>query len=414
MFRSLPLVLTSLIIVRTASHIESLKPVNLTVVDSLSNAVKISWKIDLSCGSVPKDVRSHTVQYRREIDGDLNAQNPLTWIDYPMPIQIVSRLSSPEIQEITTLVDEGSSISSGLFWLKLDAQISDPTMPYHKLESSKVSDPISFDASSNEFEKAIHKIDGITKVRVFRYEVGHYGSSILPSRGRYSWRIEFDVSNGPIPLFESYKETLDGEYSGGYNRVAMRRLLKGRPIEYASSLAANIGNLGAATHYEFRVGHKAMNGKELWSDVLRVKTKSFLPKLDVNKASEKQMKSKHLKRISGEGRNAGNNEDPDYIPTAATGGFDGRDGSDGLVVIIPHGKNEMIIPSRTFFYYTGKVQHYIIGNPLGSVDGNKQAALFIDIKCWGGGGSGGGSPLGSGCKCEYLHLSLSLVAAFSQ
>lgn len=401
----LPLLLASIATIRASSHLQVYpKPVNLTAVDSQSNAVKLSWNIDSSSSKVTKDVRSqfHTIQYRREIEGAIDGdENPLSWVDHSMPISIVSRLPTPEIQEITTLVDEGSSISSGQFWLKLDIQGSGGSdLPYHKLESYTVTDPIAFDASTDEFEKAVLNIQGIAKVRVFRYEVGNYGTSILPSRGRYSWRVEFDVdsnlaAHGLVPLFEIYKETLDGNYSLDYKRIAIRRLVKRGPIEYESSLVATVGNLDAATRYGFRVG----NGNGKWSQILKVKTKPPSTILHTDKASTTHKNSKHIKRKSGEGRRAGNHEDPDYISPVGTGGFDGHDGSDGLVIIIPQGDNEIITPSRTLFYYSGDVQHYIVGNPNGSsVDVNKEATLFIDIKVWGGGGSGGGSPLAKGSK----------------
>ena len=403
--RLLPLSLVAVIISTVRSQ-STLHPVNLTVVDRLPDAVKLSWDIESSNGPGPVDVRTHMVQYRREIEAEseVSVENPLHWVDHTVPIPVVSRMPTPEIQEITTLVDEESTISSGKFWLKLDLRPAGRTVPYHQLESSLVSGPISFDASTDEFENAIRQIEGIKSVRTFRYEVGHYGTSVLPSRGRYSWRVEFDVAIGPIPLFQLYKENLDGKYSESYSRVSIRRLMKARPIEYFSKLSAHVGNLDSATRYEFRVGvGNRSNGKEdIWSEISPARTKPYIPDLPVDKGSTKQLNSKHVKMISGHGRSAGNNEDPDYVPSAGMGGFDGHDGSDGLVVIIPYGKDDLIIPSRIYFYYTGEVQYFTVGNPYGDVDGNTQATSFIDIKCWGGGGSGGGSPIDIMCKCKYL------------
>ena len=139
-------------------------PVNLTAVEKASTSVKISWNVQHD-DHAPVPIRSHFVQYRRQLVGDTETQNPLSWVDYSMPISAISQLTSPEIQEITTLVDEGSSISTGLFWLRLDVGHRDLSMRYNNLEPSTVSEPIPFDASAEVFEQAIRNIDGVDRVR---------------------------------------------------------------------------------------------------------------------------------------------------------------------------------------------------------------------------------------------------------
>ena len=372
-------------------------PVNLTAVEKASTSVKISWNVQHD-DHAPVPIRSHFVQYRRQLVGDTETQNPLSWVDYSMPISAISQLTSPEIQEITTLVDEGSSISTGLFWLRLDVGQRDLSTRYNNLESSTVSEPIPFDASAEVFEQAIRNIDGVERVRVFRYEVGKYGTSILSDRGRYSWRVEFDVVNGPIPLFEVYKDTLDGEFSGGNHRANVRRLHTGKSIKYESSLVANIGNLDAEAYYEFRVSGESTHGKGPWSEPLRVKTDPFSSQLDMYQASDKQLASKDVKLIAGKGWKAGNAHDPDHVPGAGMGGFDSRDGKDGLVVIISYGRDEMVIPSRTHLYYTGTAQYFIVGGQVSAIDWSTKANTFIDIKLWGGGGAGGGTPRNASCE----------------
>ena len=369
-------------------------PVNLTVVTKSPHSVKISWDLEHNDPSSIHDrTHYHIVQYRLYADENgSDSTNSFDWMDHPIPLSVVSRLPTPEIQEITTLVDEGSSISSGFFWLRLDVPTDDPTVHYNKLESSKVSGPIPFNASEEDIENAIRQIDGIRSVRAFRYEVGKYGSSILANRGRFSWRIEFDVVGGPISLFEVFKDTLDGEFSGGYDRVSVRSILKGRPIEFVSSLVADIGKLEIERYYDFRVGHKNVRGERLWSEILRIKTASPLLEFGAARPSDRQINSKHAKLMKGDGRFAANNKDLDYITGAGMGGTDSQDGKDGLVVIISYGTDEMIIPSRTYFYYTGNVQHFVVSDPVGRADWSSKERSMIDIKCWGGGGSGGHYP----------------------
>ena len=452
------------------SSMGPLQPYNLTALRTLSKSVNLTWNVNVNHAiysnltaighgnsnhnvdvdvdaDADVDIRSHVIQYRKMIRTDLQPLNPLQWVTYPVPISIIHQMPMPEIQEITTLVNENNmnpsigttdtgiiTITSGMFWLKLDLPTPDPILPHHKLPSASVSHAIPFNATPSEFEQALSKIQGITYVRVFRYEVGKYEQSIVSENGAYSWRVEFRASHGPIPLFEVVKDTLTFSYENDHDQhdqqdafqksVHVKRLNRGRPIVYTDKLDVKVETLEPETRYEFRVGvnyddrgnryrrNRNRNRKygRMWSEMITIQTPSYIPEEDdvAVKPSNAQLKSEHVKRFAGSGRRAANNDDPDYVPGAGVGGKDWNNGMDGLVVVIAHGNinTGMTVPSRTYFYYQNNVQQYIVSD----VGAGTSLQFFVDIKCWGGGGSGGSSPIHG--QFNVLAISIRLIHSF--
>jgi hypothetical protein len=269
----------------------------------------------------------------------------------------------------------------------LRVAFDDPTQRSNVLESSTISKPIAFNATIESFQDAVEGIRGVRNVRVFRYRPGFWGTSDLPYRGTFSWRVEFDVIGQSSPLFEVHKDDLDGDYAGGYVRCQVRRLLRGQPPVYKERMVANINQLGSEKYYEIRVRGVNSYGKGDWGAVLSdIKTDSDLPDEPPVKPSENQLNSNHVKLVAGSGQRAGNDIDPDYIAGAAMGGFDGENGANGIVVIIQYGREKLNIPSRLFYYYIGRSEQYIVPN-----DYDQKQIEFIDLKLWGGGGAGGGT-----------------------
>ncbi len=370
------------------------EPINLKVLSNTSNSIEISWNQNQEPMALTFDV-----QYRIQVldEGSNNddfstSLNKLSWIDHPEPVSAISAPVMPEVQEITTLVDDDSTISAGFFWLKLKAIYSDPTLQSNVLESSTISKPIAFNASAENFEDAVKGIRGVQNVRVFRYEPGLWGTSDLASHGAYSWRVEFQVMGESTPLFQVHKDNLDGKYKGGYLRCRIRRLLKGQPLVYKDNVVTTISDLKSEKYYEFRVRGVNAHGSGPWSALLSdVKTGPFEPYTPPRKPSVDQLNSRHVKLFSGNGQRAGNDIDPDYITPSGRGGFDGEDGANGVVVIIEYGKEKLRIPSRLYYYFSGQSENYVVpGNKFGGKDDSK-GVEFIDVKLWGGGGAGGGT-----------------------
>lgn len=378
-------------------------PMNIKLEARTSNSVTLSWK-----QSTEPLALSFNLQYRfqvvdektHDIDSD---QNALVWKYYPDDIIATTSASTPEVQEITTLVDDDSFITKGYFWLKLKVNYYDPTLRTNVLDSSTISKPIAFNATVESFKNAIIDIRGIKNVRVFRYEPELWGISEKSNRGAFSWRVEFDVIGHSAPLFEVYKEELDGEYKRGHKRCRVRRLLKGQSPVFKDRLIVVVDQLKSDSYYEFRVQGVNSYGQGPWGDILtNVKTKFIAERIPHRKASRKQINSKSAKLIAGNGQQAANSADPDYIPGAAMGGFDGEDGSNGIAVIIQYNHNKAIIPSRINYYYTGSSNQYVV--PGGDKNEVKDRVDFIDVKLWAGGGAGGGTP--RNFSGMYAHLSL--------
>ena len=379
-------------VMETSSTVPHKPPTDIQVVSKTSTSITLAWKQN------KESMAQHfNIQYRLQaIDegGDMNSltlkkvQSALKWQDYPDDIVAISRKPIPEVQEITTLVDEESMITKGYFWLKLRAVYDDPTLRSNIIESSTISKKIAFDASEENFEEAIRGIRGVNKVRVFRYKPGFWGTSDKPYHGTYSWRIEFEVIGHSSSLFEVHKENLDGSYISS-RRCQVKRLLKGQPPSWKQDLKMMIGNLYSNKYYEFRLRGLNSFGNGNWKYISNVKTNVELTNKKKSIASLNQVKSNNVKLIAGKRRQAGNDVDPDYTPGAAMGGFDGEDGADGMVVIIQYDPNKLIIPSRVEHYFTGRPINYVVSgkNPISS----EKKIDFVDLKLWGGGGAGGGT-----------------------
>lgn len=366
-------------------------PCNLTWNNKTAYSVDLQWELrtDRKFDDFYDESYTQHILYRRILHNSSDRSIDNSWIDHPIFVSAIDTYPVPEVQEITTVVDRDSSITSGHFWLQL---VRDP---YYQTESSTLSRPIEFNATAEAFEEAIRKIDGLNKIRVDRYEPGKFETSVHDDRGTYSWRVEFMYINGSAPLFVVYMETLDGKLSDGHGRVKVRRILKGRPIQLKSHMTTSIEGLQPSTFYEFRVNFRYLTGQDMWSNALELKMEdpplvtyppsAFIP-------SELQIRSKYVKRMSGKGRLAGNERDDDYVNGTGVGGRDSENGKDGLVVIISHTRNGIILPSRTTFFYTGSTQYFHVDDTLDSTVSNSPQIDFIDVKLWGGGGAGGGTP----------------------
>jgi hypothetical protein len=382
------MLLTTLIlgVVVTFSSAQFRSSSNISIDEKTWESVRISWtnQVENQCLAVVVQWRPFRVRSAvgKEIDGTYQ------WSNHSVPISTVYRYSSPEIQSVTTHVDEESSISSGEFWLRCDVQDGSGKLPYHKLESSTISHPIQFNATADAFEKAVRKISGISHVRVFRYE----------STSRiHIWHVEFDVDGkGNIPLFQVHRETLDGTFRGA-NRVSVKRLSKERPTEYHKNLTANINGLESESMYDVRVAHeKCVDGPSLLSDLIQVKTDAIPPEAFVpdalDNASKEQLESNHVIRLSGLGWYAANMVDADYLDGSGFGGLDAANGRGGLIVVVAYGSEDLLVLRRTRFLSNGSVQSYEVPDLESPTDSDSMGVSVIDIKLWGGGGSGGGSP----------------------
>ena len=390
-------------------------PIQLKIISKTYHTVQLQWKQSIhqpfadyfhvqyrkQLIEIGGTTTTTTQQQQKETKDASSARttemNTFHWKDVLDPKNIPSTLtlSTPEIQEITTLVDENSSITSGYFWLKLNIPYDDPTLHTNILESNTISKPIAFNASESDVEDAIRNIRGVQYVRVFRYEPGKWGISTLPYLGTYSWRIEFSVIGQNAPLFQVHKDTLDGLYSGGYIRCQIRRLLIGEAPTYKDEIESLVEGLESETYYEFRIRGGNSEGNGPWSDILSdVKTESFILDKPPAKPTHDQLNSPNVKMIPGIGRRAGNDEDADYLSGAAVGGFDRQDGTNGLVVIIQYNQQKFFIPSRTSFYYQGRSEHFKVsdGNLLKRNNNQMHNTEYLDLKLWGGGGAGGGTP----------------------
>lgn len=379
-------------------------PIGLHVVARMSTSIKLSWKQNKAEPmanffhlqyrlQILDEVRGDVIDNDNSINSgiDLKQKNALSWKDYPEDIIATSSVSLPEVQEITTLVNDDSSITKGLFWLKLKVAYGDPTLRSNVLKSSTISKPISFNATVEEFEDAVKNIRGIRSVRVFRYKPGFWGTSDKPYRGTFSWRVEFQVIGHTAPLFEFHKDNLNGEYSDGFVRCRVRRLLQGQPPVYKKEINITVNELQSEKYYEFRARGINSFGKGPWGSILfDVKTDVPLFDKPTLKASKNQLNSRNVNLVAGKGFRAGNDADPDYMHGTAMGGFDREDGSDGLVVIIQRNNNKLIIPSRINFYFTGRPEQFVV--PENNQFKNKERSIdYIDVKLWGAGGAGGGT-----------------------
>ena len=381
-------------------------PKNLTILNTDINSAELSWDAaDTQDSNGNKHFRnypsSYHVQYRPSIfsttNQQHNKQNQTIWINHHSEISAILKLPVLEVQQITTLVDDNDSISSGLFWIKLKVSNREIKKKYAAKLESYISAGISHNASSDEFKLAMVNIKGIQIKRVSRYEPGSYGSSIHSKRGAYAWRVEFKMPNEKfqndrafIPLMEIYKDTINGKYSGGNIRAEIRRLERGQsPIVKTSSNTLKIEGLQNYSYYDFRVRGKNYYGFSPWSGVLlEVQTLPLLPKYPSKVPTSQQLNSKFVKQIEGRGRLAGNEFDPDYIPRTAIGGLNEENGSNGLAVIISSGAGQTT-PSRTYFYCTGASQMYVVPTGSGFEIDSSVTDRFITIKLWGAGGAGG-------------------------
>lgn len=392
------------------------EPIDFKVLSKTFSSVLLSWKqnkeepfaytfhLQYRLQIVDQRKGDDHVDNKHEHNNYIHHKNVLSWKNYPDEIQAMSTSSLPEVQEITTLVDDDSIITKGYFWLKLQVTYDDPTLQSNVLESRMISKPIPYNATIETFEDAIRGIRGVTRVRVFRYEPGLWGISEQSYRGTYSWRVELEVIGHSAPLFEVYKDNMDGDYAGGFIRCRVRRLLKGQSPIFKQEINVVVDQLNYERYYEFRVRGVNSFGHGPWSLLSNVKTPFQDVTITSRKASGAQLKSKHVKLISGKGRLAANNDDPDYIAGLAVGGFDGEDGSDGMVVIIQYDSAKMIIPSRVNYYFIGRSQQYVV--PGGSNLDTQDSVEFIDVKLWGGAGAGGGTSRNYSGKyiCHFIEM----------
>lgn len=383
--------LLSLCLFFVRSELIRSSPRNLTWSNKTAHSVDLKWELIADHLFEKNYDNSYTqyIQYRQLLHNSSDRSIENSWIDHRIFNSAVDRYPLPEVQEITTTVDEDSSITSGQFWLQLTQE------PYYQRGSFTLSRPIEFNATAEAFEEALQKIDGLKRIRVHRYEPGKFETSVHGHRGTFSWRVEFILINDSAPLFRVYKHTLNGKLSDGHERVKVRRLLEGKPAQLKSHMIATIGGLQPSTFYEFRVFFRYLVGRDVWSNTLELKTEDPPPVIDLPLGlipSDAQIRSKYVKRISGRGRIAGNDIDADYVNGAGVGGFDCEDGMDGLVVVISYNRNGIILPSRTTFFFTGSTQYFHVDYPLDTNERKSSEIHFIDVKLWGGGGAGGGTP----------------------
>ena len=262
-----------------------LKVTNFETVAVETNAVTIRWDIP-SQRNLLKDrlglVDTCLLQHSKgssNKEGDNNSS--LNWVDFYKDVSMIAEPAIIEIQEVTTLVDSTSKITSGYFWLQLHI----PQKKATKL-SNIVSTPIAYNATTKEFQEALSKIDGIVKVRVYLSNTESLGSPLaMTHRGTFTWRVEFlEMSEEFIPLLEYYKDNFDGTVIPGKARVRIKRLQAGSSAQYRSSVQVNVTHLEPSTSYSFRVACKNKYGMSDWSHPINgVITKAEIPpRFDAN------------------------------------------------------------------------------------------------------------------------------------
>lgn len=359
-----------------------LAPVNISVSKIESNAITLEWETATIRNLDSSNHLRYHVQYRQH-SYDKQHENDLPWIDYPVSVSPIKYLSKPEIQEITTQVDETSMITNGSFWLQLDLPSNTQGVIGTSFDtplSKTLSKEIIHNATEEEFMDSISQIWGLSTIRVQRYEPGKTAQSANSSRGAYSWRVEFTTDSHPIPFFVAYKDTLDG--NSDTDRIRIKRIFKGTQREFHSKHSIIVSGLDENQVYKFRIrGESACcpgNWKEL-STLVRTEISLHFPQnthVPINRLG------KYTKLIPGKGNSPGNQKDPDYIHGVGVGGDIETNGGHGLVVITTFDAD---VPTKSHsieFHYIGAPQIFNIPNDY--------ACKHIDIKLWGGGGSGGG------------------------
>ena len=372
---------------------------NLTATNITEHSIKLRWNAPiLVSGKVPSEISHYDVQYRYhdilsknyQDNGHVTPNGTETneWVSYPQKISAIRDPANIEIQEITTLVDEDSKITSGEFILKLSIP-SIPNIPTkRRLNSHMISLPIIFNATSSEFENAISNIYGIGNVRVYRYTPGSEGASSYAQRGAYSWRVEIKTVHYPVPLFEVHRDDLDGTFQERNSRIIVKKLQKSTPNSIKTDISFIIDDLDEYTYYDFRVRGMSEKGAGNWSNILYGVQTSYKFKKKSKLSSPEQMSSKSIKTIQGKNRSVANSMDPDYFSGVGTGGLEGCSGQNGFVVII-YSTYQQPVPSRFYFFYNGGEQYFEVPEFEYGVDSTRDQ-VYITVKLWGAGGAGAG------------------------
>ena len=302
------------------------------------------------------------------------------------------------MQEITVLSEE-YGLTAGSFWLMLSIPNNDATRHYTNLKSNSISDSIPYNATREQLQSAIAKIQGIENIRVFHQE-----------RGKY--RVEFFVQDShESPLFQLYRCTLEGQHSKqdikGKERdaIVIKRIVSAQLKKLKDRIFATVSFLESQKIYEFRVCAENKDSRGAWSKVLSNVTTD--PTLVEKKKgpTQLQINSIHAKQIQGSGRYPGNIDDTDYIAPIGMGGFDGKDGIDGMALLISYSKIKSTTPLKHYFFCSTQPQKFVIPQNLISSDSSHPFIIeYIDVKMWGAGGAGGGSILNSSSKWYFVEV----------
>ena len=242
-------------------------PTDLTLVDKNSSSVIIGWH-GISSQQQKEgrfaEALFYTVQYRLQgfLLGSKSKQNSISWIDHTEIVTAIQSHPTPEVQEITVLSEEYGLIA-GSFWLQLSIPNNDPTRHYTNLKSNAISDSIPYNATREQLQSALVKIEGIKNLRVFHQE-----------RGKY--RVEYFVQDSHAsPLIQLYRYTLEQgqgskEELKGKERdaIVIKRISSARPTILKDRLFATISFLESQQKYEFRVCAENKDTRGEWSNIL--------------------------------------------------------------------------------------------------------------------------------------------------
>ena len=231
-------------------------PGDLRVASSSSDSIELKWSPPLDSTAEEAPIDSYNVQYRIA-----NNENDNVWID-TRPVSSVESPRKKEIQLVSTTIDANANMSSAFFWLRASVGPSD-------VPSDPISGSIAWNATAEEFQRALAEIEGIGPTRVWIVEDA---SSEIPALSKtiFEWRIEFESYLSPFPLLQVHNSTLGGHIS---RFPFIPRLQSAMEATYKTELGAIIDNLDAYEYYDARVRATNAMGEGHWTDPVQGQTK---------------------------------------------------------------------------------------------------------------------------------------------
>ena len=362
-------------------------PLNPPIVHSVADrAASVAWMAEWEDGG-PHIIAGYDVQVHSIING-YDQWSPAQ-LD-PLKPQVNSTVprillrASPEVQQISTRADEGSSITSGIFKISLNYGGCNDLRP----EDKCVTQSLAHNESAQGMRAALESIRVIKKLR----RVERKGPD---AQGGYSWLVTFDEERlpGDIPMLTVFTETISkgATWSRAGGPVVVSEKRKGvRAIVQERDPEVRVYGLTPSTKYRFRVrARSAIDIVSEWGP----SSEAILTDFDSDVEVESALKSAQTPiTISGDGRVPPKIRDPHYIGGHGGGGNPdakpGQDGQDGLVVF-----NAFVVgqaqPVTATYYFTGFKQQYTVPSVSKIAPGVNAPLDHVLIKVWGAGGGSG-------------------------